>query len=82
MFEHFISRHESGIDPVRGAARQVQRRRRSPLDPGSVAALASHHFVSLLEGALAFAILAFLFLLAVALLHWVLRIKWASLAPQ
>jgi hypothetical protein len=30
----------------------------SPLDPGPVAALAPHHLVSLLEGALAFAILA------------------------
>ena len=43
--------------------------RRSPLDPGPVAALAPHHLVSLLEGALAFAILALLFLLAAALLH-------------
>jgi hypothetical protein len=44
----------------------------SPLDPGPVAALAPHHLVSLLEGALAFAILALLLLLAGTLLHWVL----------
>jgi hypothetical protein len=54
--------------------------RGSPLDPGTVAALAPHHFVSLLECALALAILALLFLLAVALLHWVLQIERASLA--
>jgi hypothetical protein len=52
----------------------------APLDPGPVAALAPHHFVSLLECALALAILALLFLLAVALLHWVLQIERASLA--
>jgi hypothetical protein len=54
-------------------ARAASAGARSPLNPGPVAALAPHHFVSLLEGALAFAILAFLLLLAVALLHWVLR---------
>jgi len=51
----------------------------SPLDPGPIAPLTPDDLVSLLKGALAFAIFTLLFLFAGVLLHFVPRIRWPSL---